>query len=333
MSSFNKKLRNLLPRIIIVYMLLGLLWWALLLFQKNSDLTSERIKLLQLESNIEYKVNNYDIKTLEAYDEIISKHKRQQLMIIGEGLVFGLSLIIGMALINRAHFKEIANNIQQKNFLLSITHELKSPLASIGLIFETLKKRALKVEQIHALAESGMNENRRLEKQINNLLFATRLEEAYQFNFELIDINEVLSELAQRYNKLHQENLVKYNSDISSPSILADKESIQSLFINLIDNSIKYNNQKPIISISASGQDQLVQIEVTDNGIGIPENEISNVMKKFYRIGSEETRNTKGTGLGLYIVNKIVDAHSGKIRIKSSKSNGTSITITLPKNQ
>ena len=156
-NNMNKaNFHRIFPQALIIYMLLALLWWALLLFKKNSEVTTEKLRILQIESNSNYKATNYDIKTLSAYDEIITKHKRQQMMIIGEGLVFGISLILGMGFINKAFTKEIENNERQKNFLLSITHELKSPLASVGLILETIKKRKLDKEKLNDLAESAL---------------------------------------------------------------------------------------------------------------------------------------------------------------------------------
>lgn len=326
----NKRVRNLLPRFIIIYMLLALLWWALLLFQKNSAVTTQQLKVLQMKSNLEYQVNNYDISTLEAYDSIISKHKRQQMMIIGEGLVFGISLIIGITLINRAHLQEIANNHRQKNFLLSITHELKSPLASIGLIFETLKRRSLKTEQIKELADSGLSENKRLESQINNMLFATRLEEAYKFNYEEIDVNEMISGISNHFNSIHQHGIIALDLPDHPTVIQADIEGIRSVLINIIDNAIKYNIQKPQIHIKVNPGVHSTEISIKDNGIGIPETELEKVTDKFYRVGSEETRNTKGTGLGLFIVKKIIDAHSGKITFQSTVDVGTNVLINLP---
>lgn len=326
----KKPLKNLLPRFIIIYMLMALLWWALLLFQKNSDVTSQKLKLLQVQSNLKYQVNNYDISTLESYDSIISKHKRQQMMIIGEGLVFGISLIIGITLINRAHLHEIANNRRQNNFLLSITHELKSPLASIGLIFETLKRRNLKTEQIIALSESGLLENKRLESQINNMLFATRLEEAYKFNFEELDLKKLVSNISNHFNNIHQSEIIGLDLPEQPLIIQADVEGLRSVLINLIDNAIKYNKQKPQIEMKVRQGDQYTEISIKDNGIGIPDTELAKVTDKFYRVGSEETRNTKGTGLGLFIVKKIIDAHSGKINFYSTVDLGTKVLITLP---
>ncbi|NNF36194.1 MAG: HAMP domain-containing histidine kinase [Saprospiraceae bacterium] len=326
----NKRIRNLLPRFIIIYMLLALLWWALLLFQKNSALTTQRLKVLQIESNLKYQVNNYDIGTLESYDNIISKHKRQQMMIIGEGLVFGISLIIGITLINRAHLQEIANNLRQKNFLLSITHELKSPLASIGLIFETLKRRSLKSDQIKELAESGLSENKRLESQINNMLFATRLEEAYKFNFEEIDLNKMIAGISNHFNSIHQHEIIKLDLPGHPIFIQADVEGIRSVLVNIIDNAIKYNIQKPLIHLKVNQGEHSTEISIKDNGIGIPNAELEKVTDKFYRVGSEETRNTKGTGLGLFIVKKIIDAHSGRIAFYSTVDVGTKVLITIP---
>ena len=312
-------------------MLLALSWWAYLLFKKNSELTTEKLKILQVESNIVFRTNAYDIASLDQYNTIMSKHKRQQLMIIGEGIVFGLTMILGMLIINRAHNMELANAKLKRNFLLSVTHELKTPIASVKLILETFKKRVLSPDKIRDLSDSALKENNRLERQINNLLMATKLDKAYEFNFHEEDLVKEIKDIINLYTSLHENlNLQLLTPDVNGRAKV-DLEGFRSMITNLIENAIKYSNDKIHIDINIINNNENIIIEVADQGIGISDPEKSKITKQFYRIGNEDTRSTKGTGLGLYIVDKIISAHKGKMTIRDNEPRGTKFILEIPK--
>jgi signal transduction histidine kinase len=316
---------------VMVYMLMALIWWTILLSRNNNMLYQKNLALISMAQANDGNLPAFIPITLSKAS-VQKEYLRNKYMILGEGLVFGLSLIMGLWFIQKAYTKERENNIHQKNFLLSVTHELKSPIAAINLITQTLLKRKLPQDSIDNLHASVLSESSRLENLINNLLLATRLNNAYQYHFDLFDMCELAEKIIKSLHLQYHDSNISTNFSEKPMLIKADKESIISVITNLIENAIKYSPEQPQIALKINKTNKQCQIIVSDLGIGIPEVEKEKVIRQFYRIGNEETRKTKGTGLGLYIANKIVKAHQGKLKITDNIPTGTIITVTLPSN-
>ncbi|MGK0315756.1 MAG: K+-sensing histidine kinase KdpD, partial [Saprospiraceae bacterium] len=295
----NKSLRAL-SFIVIGYMLLALLWWAILLHRKNTEVFVLKSDLLRERFMTATGVANVDVTTMPEFQELKPDYTRQMYMIFGEAVVFGITLVIGIYFINRAYNRELSSAEKQKNFLLSITHELKSPLASINLIFSTFIKRDLPNDKIKELSADGLKESTRLEELFNKILISTRLGQAYPFNFENANISDLISTSVDRFQNLHPEAELLKNVH---PGILhnIDQESIVSVIKNLLENALKYSPDKKQIKVDLRKLHNETIIEVSDRGVGIPKEEREKIFDQFYRIGNEDTRASKGTGLGLYI--------------------------------
>ncbi len=307
---------------------MALLWWAILLHRKNNEVFVLKADLLKEQYMTKAGIAQMDVTTLSEYTELKSDYNRQMLMILGEAAVFGITLIMGIYFINRAFVRELSTAEKQKNFLLSITHELKSPLASINLILSTFIKRKLSDEKIKELSQDGLNESVRLEELFNKILIATRLDKAYPFNFEETDLSNTVYKVAQSFKKKHPDVVMEI--DIQADVIKeVDRESMVSVVKNLLENAYKYSTEKKHINISLKQEMNNIYLNVGDNGIGISKNEKSKIFDQFYRVGNEDTRESKGTGLGLYIVNQIITAHSGKIKIMDNPGGGSKFQITL----
>ncbi len=274
--------------------------------------------------------DNVEFNETEAYQELAKKYKRQEWMIMGEALVFIISLIIGVWLINRGYNKEIESANQQRNFLLSITHELKSPLSSIRLILETFQKRMLQPAQIQQLSKSGLQETDRLNTLVNDLLLAAKIETTYHPASEPIPLTDTLHDLIARLRIKFPEAEFTVHCDPQDIFIQGDRLGITSTLINLLENAVKYSPKPAKISASIKIVQDNTVIEIADQGLGIPDSEKKKVFDKFYRVGSEDTRQTKGTGLGLFIVKEIVKAHQGSIMIMDNKPKGSKFKIVLP---
>lgn len=322
---------KVLTYLIIGYLMLGLVWWSLLLFTKNRDAFEAKAELLRI-GMVAERVYQSEESFLShpRYQELKKKYKRQEIMIFGEAGLLILSMSIGIWLMNRGYTKEIEVARQKRNFLLSITHELKSPLAAIRLVFDTFRRRNLTSDQLKLLSENGLKDTERLKSLVENLLLAARMEDNYQPGKEAWPISEVMrpaiNEIMLRYSHVELDMVLEKEIVVE-----VEKQGIQILLSNLFENAIKYSGSDPVIQVKIEEKDKNVIINISDNGIGIPDEEKSKVFNKFYRIGSEETRTTKGTGLGLYIVEGIVKAHKGKIEILNNKPKGTIFKITLPK--
>ena len=310
---------------VMTYMLLALIWWTVLLTKNNNEIYLKTIELHHLDTRL--KDNSEHLQ--QTLNSTKIHHERVRQMIIGEGIVFGLSLILGMWMIQKAYIKEVEQTQNQKNFLLSITHELKSPIAAIQLISETLLKRKIPVEQQADLHKSILSENKRLENLINNLLLATKLESDYQYNFQNTDLTRIIHECIDRQFVTNSNANIVYN--YTEPvQIMGDREALVSVFTNLIENGIKYGPPTPEIIIMHEIIEKHVHISIKDNGSGIVDIEKEKIFNQFYRLGNEETRKTKGTGLGLYITDKIVKAHKGRIRVEDNPDGGTIFTLIFP---
>lgn len=315
------------------YMLLALIWWSVLLTRNNQALLKARIETMQMRYDRLYEVADYNITQLPEYTEMVRKSERQRYMIIGEGLVFGIMLIVGIWFIQKSLDRELEAAEKQKNFLLSVTHELKSPIASINLILQTLLKRKLDAEKSLELYENALSESTRLEKLINNLLFTTKINTSYTYNLEPTDISNLTRQHGEKFRFQHPD--AAFTMDITDNiHTLVDRESYVSLLTNLLENAEKYTgtDKKINLSLQKSDQQNMAVLSVKDNGPGVSHPEKDKIFDQFYRSGAEETRKTKGTGLGLYIVKKIVQAHKGKVRILDNHPRGSIFEVSLPLN-
>jgi signal transduction histidine kinase len=280
--------------------------------------------------------NGYLIRPKEEaynkYQNIVQKSEskltRKKWMYATEGLVMMSLLIWGILWVYKTFEKSIALNNQQNNFLLSITHELKTPIASIKLFLETLIKRDIAREEQKEILLKSVLETNRLNMLVENLLLSAQLE-SKQYEPKLIQINlsALLHKVIDKYAEPRKlgERIVKNIED--QVFIMADEFSVETIIINLISNAEKYSEQK--IEILLKLIDNKVVLNVIDCGNGILETDKEKIFTKFYRIGSEQTRKTKGTGLGLFIVKKLVTYHHATIIAKNNHPSGTNFEIVF----
>ncbi|MFT6358422.1 MAG: signal transduction histidine kinase [Saprospiraceae bacterium] len=311
-------------------MLVAFSWWSVLLFTKNRDAFYAKRDLMHIGMIAEHLVHSDEefLQTAE-YEQLAARYERQEWMIFGEAAVFVVSLIIGVYLINRGYHKEMKASEQRRNFLLSITHELKSPIASIKLVLETFLKRDLNKKQSTKFTKNALKDTERLNNLVNDLLLSAKLETAYQPYFEPLDLVELIEDLIAKLSTKHLKSKFFFEKNDAIPTIQADKMGLTSVALNLLENAVKYGDTNPEITTTLSLKNNEIIWKVADNGIGISDKEKGNVFEKFYRVGSEETRTTKGTGLGLYIVKEIIGAHGGTIKVVDNQPKGTEFVIRL----
>ncbi|MGB0933023.1 MAG: sensor histidine kinase [Lishizhenia sp.] len=248
-------------------------------------------------------------------------------MVVGEGSVFLALLIFGLWRIRRSIKKELELSQQQSNFLLSVTHELKTPIASNRLYLQTLLKRvSLSEEKRESLLHSALTENKRLQDMIENILTATQLDNrVLQLNKSEENIALLAQDLVQKWSKQRCDISVINNV---SRNVNVDRVLLEIMIINLLENALKYAKGKGI-NLSFFLEENNLQIIVCDTGPGIAKEEQKQIFKKFYRAGNEETRTEKGTGLGLYIVSELVKIHNGKISYQNNEPNGACFKIVI----
>ena len=225
------------------------------------------------------------------------------------------------------------NEQARQNFQLSITHELKSPVAAIQLILDTLLQRELPDDKRKGLHLAASKETKRLNDLINDILLAANLEYGWKPNKEPNLLASLAAKAVQRIQLQYPEVIIKEQYEAELKPILIDKTGMETVFHNLLENAVKYNDsaQKEIeITVKALPTSGQQSITIKDNGKGITDEEKRKVFQKFYRSGAEATRKTKGTGLGLYIVQQVVLAHEGTLTVKDNEPQGTILRIELP---
>ena len=305
------------------YVLLQFTWWEILLVKQNDKIITEKQKLIELSTPDESRL-------ISEIKELHEKKKMQTLMIVGEGTVFLLLLLFGVYKVKQAHDKENYLNRQQKNFFLSITHELKTPIAATKLQLQTLQKQKLDTEIRQQLITNALLETDRLNTLIDNVLFASRLESnEFLFKREKQNLSDFISLVLNRYYKneiekgeikMMIEPQIQYELDVNA---------LPSVITNLLGNALKYSNAEKEITVSLKKFEKYIALEVSDKGLGIAEQERKKIFDKFYRSGNEETRRSKGTGLGLYIVDYILKKHNASIRVKDNTPQGSIFEITF----
>lgn len=266
-------------------------------------------------------------KEIDSQKAIVSK---KIFMIFSEGSVFLLILILGLLKIRNSIKKELRLSERQKNFLLSVTHELKTPLAANKLYLQTIVKRELEDSKRTELIEKAIIENQRLEAMIDNILNASRIEsQVVQIHREKFNLSNLLKEIADRFNKSLQKNIIILDT-LSNISVEADLFMIETSINNLIENALKYaGNHKEITLYLKKTIDSRIIFGVKDQGPGVPFEYQNEIFEKFVRSGNEETRSQKGTGLGLFIVAEFIRIHGGKISYKNNTPIGANFEITL----
>lgn len=305
------------------YTIIQFFWWTYLIFELNAEII-ELEKLIIRVGNIE------TVEFIAAQDNLDSEFFKKKMMIMGEGGVFLLILLTGFYLIKRSHQKELDLAKQEQNFMLAITHELNSPLAAIKLNIETLMRRKLAADKVNMVLERTMQESERLNHLINNILAASRMEKTgFELYPEQTDLVENVKHLVHKY-----EHLIPQKIEIESdPSIQVEIDvlSFELILQNLLENASKYSEDDTVITVWLKSKENVICMKVKDLGIGISDEEKPKILSKFYRVGNESTRKSKGTGLGLYLVSNLVSEMNGRVLIQNNQPQGTIFTIEFPK--
>ncbi|MDP3468782.1 MAG: HAMP domain-containing sensor histidine kinase [Daejeonella sp.] len=254
-------------------------------------------------------------------------------MVLGETAVFLLIFFVGAYYLQKALYQERKLHHQQKNFLLSVTHELKSPLASIKLYLQTILKRELDAAQQKSFITNSLKDIERLDDLVENMLLATKIESnSYTFPKESFNLSELVNSVAGRLQVHTCSSQIIKLSVQQGISLVGDKFALTSVVTNLIENAVKYSPPCAEVNVSLKRNAEQIQFIVADSGIGINDQEKSRIFEKFYRVGSEDTRKTKGTGLGLFIVKQVLDKHQASIKVKNNQPSGTIFEVTFNAN-
>jgi signal transduction histidine kinase len=253
-------------------------------------------------------------------------------MVLGEGTMFIVVFAFGAYSLHNALNREKRLQEQKKNFLLSVTHELKSPLASIKILLQTIQKRELPKAQILDFVDKSLLDVERLDDMVENMLLASKLDNrSYTFPKAKFNLSVLVDSIVNRLQVTKCDcNQQIIDAEIEPKiEITGDKFALTSVVTNLVENAIKYSSPCEAVVVKLFSKDNKIHLQVADHGIGIADEEKSRIFDRFYRVGSEETRNTKGTGLGLFIVKEVLDKHDASIKVKDNRPAGSVFEVVF----
>ncbi len=291
--------------LLFIYVIAQFVWWGNLLYRQAGDIAAMR--------------------NAQEGEAVL---RQTRYMLYGEGAVFVTILIVLLILAFRSISKELSLVLRQKNFLLSVSHELKTPLSTSRTIIQTLLKRDLAAAQQKQFLETLLAENHRFSDLVNNVFLAQRLETG-KFTVERKEENfsKFLEDHLYQWQEISAPNVTLTTNIEADIFLTFDPAAMETVMHNLLSNAQKYSEGNGTIEVALLRKEQACELQVSDNGIGIPKEEQDNIFKLFYRLENEETRKTKGTGLGLYLTHNIVKEHGGKITVNSIPGKGSTFVI------
>lgn len=256
-------------------------------------------------------------------------------VVLLEGSFLMLIILVGVYMIFVFWNKQARLNRMQSNFVSSVSHELKSPLASIQLYLETLKYQQVSPEETRDFVETMLTDTERLSNLIDNILAAGKSDpKSMQLKFYPVGIGDFTREVMKNHKSRFEERECKAEVDIvDSPVLNIDKRMMQMVFNNLIGNALRYSPAGSLFKVRIRNNKKHNEIQFMDSGIGLEKKDMKKIFRKFYRIHNRETENIEGAGLGLYISKEIVKNHKGKLKVSSGgKGKGSIFTVLLPLN-
>lgn len=254
------------------------------------------------------------------------------------GIIFFLLIIVGLVLNTTFLIREIRRNEQHDAFINAVTHELKTPLASIRLYLQTLKTRDIAEDQRQNFYDIMLADSDRLLQTVEQVLLAGLSgQRRRRINLRKIDLGELVRECVDltrvRYNLSPEAVSFVESVNGDRPRVAADADELRAAISNLLDNAVKYSvdNVHVSVEVAALGEKKIA-VRIADTGIGIPSAQLKRIFKRFYRVPGRVMARIKGTGLGLFIVSSVVEKHGGRVFAESAgPGQGSTFTIQLPR--
>lgn len=300
--------------ILLAYIVAALIFWFLSLAKQNYQLTQFKLQT----------VNVQDPNYQQKIKKINSENERKKTQYLSEGITFLFFIVAGAVFVFRITRNQLRQSQQQHNFIMAITHELKTPIAVTKLNLETMQLRKLDYNQQHKLITSTLQEANRLNTLCNNMLLLTQMDTSnYKLSKEKFDLSTLVSDCAEDFSERFPNRIMKVS--ITEQIIFTGDQLLLQLAINnLLDNAIKYSSKDSVVLISLINQDRRIILQVADEGPGVKAEEREKIFEKYFRGANNQI---KGTGLGLYLTRQIVKQHGGQISLKDNKPTGTIFEI------
>ncbi|MCK5730813.1 MAG: HAMP domain-containing histidine kinase [Draconibacterium sp.] len=275
-----------------------------------------------------------------GYDLVVRFPSRTRFFFEKTGLMFLSSvvliflLILSISYLLKLYRRELRIAEHTKELLNNVSHEFKTPLSSIALASNMIrKKRYSNNDKLKNYADLIFNENKKLEHLVESLLHLAAIERnEFDYSKMKLNIHEIIKDGISTVEMILFEKggKIEIDFDAVKNDIIADKLHLTNVVVNLLSNAIKYSKESPNIKITTKNIEDKILITVKDNGIGIALKYQKYIFDKYYRVPTGDVHNTKGFGIGLAYVKKVVEAHDGNVEIESELNRGTTIKILLP---
>lgn len=326
-DTIKKKLgrATLIYWLLLIYIVAAYIWWFISLERQNDQMRDFKIRQLDATVDSSFSAALYR----NVHYTIDNEYVRNRTKFAGEGIVFLAIIFVGAAFVYRSVRRQFRLQQQQQNFMMAVTHELKTPIAVARLNLETLQKHTLDPEKQKKLIKMTLEETTRLNSLTNNILISSQLEGGgYQFSREELDLSDLLKDCLQDFHNRFPDRPL--HGDIEPEVVIkGDPLLLQILINNLLENALKYSpREKPIRARLQQLPNQMV-LSVSDEGPGVPDAEKPCIFDKFYRVGNESTRKTQGTGLGLYLCSKIARDHNADISVTNNHPHGSIFAVSF----
>jgi two-component system phosphate regulon sensor histidine kinase PhoR len=251
---------------------------------------------------------------------------------------FTIIIILSFSFTVYSYIRQKKLTAMKSDFVNNMTHELKTPISTISLSSEMLLQKEIYTspEKIIKYARVIYDENFRLKNQVDQVLQAAIIDKKkLELKKQEVNIHKLIEDNIEKIGMIikNRDGTIVFNPTAQNYLVYADRILISTVISNLLENACKYSNDKPEINIKTSNTDNKIVISIEDKGIGIPKENQKDIFKEFYRVGKGNIHDIKGFGLGLYFVKTIVEAHGGKVKVKSEINKGSLFEIIIPIHQ
>jgi len=324
-KRYRLKLVNIVYWFLLLYIIAGLMRWFIVLDRQSQKITQYELGQVRMDVDSAKAPRPFTNAISQVYDH----QKMRSIGYIGEGGTFLVVIMLGALFIGRVVRRQMRLSDQQQNFMMAVTHELKTPIAAAKLSLETLIKRKLTEEQQTKLIKSALSETERLNQLSDNILLASRLEDAgYATASEEILFSSLVDRVVRAFKERFPQRALQSAVE-EGLTLHGDPLLLELAVNNVIENALKYSPKEAPVWVRLVKEQKETVLKIIDEGEGIPDHEKSLIFRKFYRVGMEQTRKTKGTGLGLYLSRAIIRKHHGQITVQDNKPRGSIFTITF----
>lgn len=307
---------------LLAYVVAALIWWFISL-EKQNRLIAEKERNNLLEHRLEISPAQFEIE----WKRIDRQQSKNFTKYLSEGITFLALIGLGAAWVYRSVRRRIRLQQQQEEFIMAVTHELKTPIAVARLNLETLQRYPLDTEKRERLVKTTLDETARLNFLTNNILAATQLAgKKIESELTELDLAPLLRDCLRDFQKRFPHRTLQ--PSIPDEVVLnGDPLLLQIMINNLLENAQKYSPRDTPIEVNLTQEQNRCRLEVIDQGLGIPASERKRIFDRFYRIENEATRKTAGTGLGLYLCKKIAQAHNATIQVVNHPPQGSNFVV------